>query len=405
MKYSKHKKGKGYTQRSTSRSAQFLGDKLVSWSSKKQKCTSISSTKAEYIALSGCCAQILWMRSQLTDYGFQFNKIPLNINTTQAQQKALDDALVAPAERLEFRKCNMRLKTDAIVSVHKSSIRFTIKKKKVSLNVKIFSEILKFCPKDDYLINTLRFVSAKEATQIYSDVLPESLTSTEMKETKAYKTYLESKRLTKTSIKAPARGVVIRETPERPLSKKKEKVDVARESGLALIKYENEEDIRRMRRKEVKDELVKTSGSNLYDDMEIRLNEPIDTDKGFIQEEGTNAEITNIYQRNENPEISQVAGMRVFGQTNGTRVAIGIFGVLGARYNPNLGFIIVLVVAQHMNNKRMATPMEEDTTSFEDDQFAFMSTEDIQRTSCLLDNEIRILKEELQKDTNGIWIY
>nr|GEX22537.1 hypothetical protein [Tanacetum cinerariifolium] len=35
-----------------------------------------------------------------------------NINTTQAQQKALDDALVAPADHLEFRKCNMRLKTD-----------------------------------------------------------------------------------------------------------------------------------------------------------------------------------------------------------------------------------------------------------------------------------------------------
>ncbi|GJR63828.1 hypothetical protein Tco_0009893 [Tanacetum coccineum] len=55
----------------------YHGDKLVSWSSKKQKCTAISSTEAEYIALSGCCAQILWMRSQLTDYGFQFNKIPL----------------------------------------------------------------------------------------------------------------------------------------------------------------------------------------------------------------------------------------------------------------------------------------------------------------------------------------
>ncbi|GJX79116.1 hypothetical protein Tco_0327265, partial [Tanacetum coccineum] len=65
------------TRRSTSGSAQFLGDKLVSWSSKKQKSTAISSTKAKYIALSGCCAQILWMRLQLTDYGFQFNKIPL----------------------------------------------------------------------------------------------------------------------------------------------------------------------------------------------------------------------------------------------------------------------------------------------------------------------------------------
>nr|GEW63595.1 copia protein [Tanacetum cinerariifolium] len=65
------------TKRSTSGSAQFLGDKLVSWSTKKQQSTAISTTEAEYIAMSGFCAQILWMRSQLTDYGFDFNKIPL----------------------------------------------------------------------------------------------------------------------------------------------------------------------------------------------------------------------------------------------------------------------------------------------------------------------------------------
>ncbi|GJY38382.1 retrovirus-related pol polyprotein from transposon TNT 1-94 [Tanacetum coccineum] len=65
------------TRRSTSGSMQFLGDRLVSWSSKRQKSAAISSTEAEYIALSGCCAQVLWMRSQLTDYGFGFNKIPM----------------------------------------------------------------------------------------------------------------------------------------------------------------------------------------------------------------------------------------------------------------------------------------------------------------------------------------
>ncbi|GJT76447.1 retrovirus-related pol polyprotein from transposon TNT 1-94 [Tanacetum coccineum] len=72
------------TRRSTSGIAQFLDDRLVSWSSKKQKRTVISSTKAEYIALSGCCAQILWMRSQLTDYGFAFNKIPLYCDNKSA---------------------------------------------------------------------------------------------------------------------------------------------------------------------------------------------------------------------------------------------------------------------------------------------------------------------------------
>ncbi|GJZ92711.1 retrovirus-related pol polyprotein from transposon TNT 1-94 [Tanacetum coccineum] len=47
------------TRRSTSRSAQFLGDKLVNWSSKKQKSIAILTTESEYIAMSGCCAQIL----------------------------------------------------------------------------------------------------------------------------------------------------------------------------------------------------------------------------------------------------------------------------------------------------------------------------------------------------------
>ncbi|GJU55691.1 putative ribonuclease H-like domain-containing protein [Tanacetum coccineum] len=40
------------TRHSTSGSMQFLGDRLVSWSSKRQKSAAISSTKAEYIALS-----------------------------------------------------------------------------------------------------------------------------------------------------------------------------------------------------------------------------------------------------------------------------------------------------------------------------------------------------------------
>ncbi|GJZ80132.1 hypothetical protein Tco_0644969 [Tanacetum coccineum] len=40
------------TRRSTSGSAQFLGDKLVSWSSKKQKSIAISTTEAEYITIN-----------------------------------------------------------------------------------------------------------------------------------------------------------------------------------------------------------------------------------------------------------------------------------------------------------------------------------------------------------------
>ncbi|GKA15636.1 putative ribonuclease H-like domain-containing protein [Tanacetum coccineum] len=151
------------TRHSTSESMQLLGDILVSWSSKRQKSAAISSMEAEYIALSGYCAQVLWMRSQLTDYGIGFNKIPmycdnkkqvengvvelyfvrteyqladiftkalcrerieflieklgmrsftpetLNMNPVATQQVALDNSLVPSKKRLKIERCNARI--------------------------------------------------------------------------------------------------------------------------------------------------------------------------------------------------------------------------------------------------------------------------------------------------------
>ncbi|GKB52305.1 hypothetical protein Tco_0903058 [Tanacetum coccineum] len=45
------------TRKSTYGGIQFLGYKLVSWMSKKQECTAMSSAEAEYVALSASCAQ------------------------------------------------------------------------------------------------------------------------------------------------------------------------------------------------------------------------------------------------------------------------------------------------------------------------------------------------------------
>ncbi|GKB60046.1 retrovirus-related pol polyprotein from transposon TNT 1-94 [Tanacetum coccineum] len=70
--------------KSTYRGIQFLGDKLVSWSSKKQDCTTISTPKAEYVSLSACYAQVIWMRTQLLDYGFWYNKIPMYFDSKSA---------------------------------------------------------------------------------------------------------------------------------------------------------------------------------------------------------------------------------------------------------------------------------------------------------------------------------
>ncbi|GKA81658.1 hypothetical protein Tco_0788350, partial [Tanacetum coccineum] len=44
----------------------------------------MSSTEAEYVALSASCAQVMWMRTQLQDYGFNYNKIPLYCDSQSA---------------------------------------------------------------------------------------------------------------------------------------------------------------------------------------------------------------------------------------------------------------------------------------------------------------------------------
>nr|GFA08590.1 copia protein [Tanacetum cinerariifolium] len=72
------------TFKSTFGGAQFLREKLVSWSSKKQDCTALSIAEAEYVSLSACCAQVLWMRTQLMDYGFHFNKILIYCDSKSA---------------------------------------------------------------------------------------------------------------------------------------------------------------------------------------------------------------------------------------------------------------------------------------------------------------------------------
>nr|AAL58177.1 putative polyprotein [Oryza sativa Japonica Group] len=63
--------------KSTTGTCQFLGRSLVSWSSKKQNSIALSTAEAEYVAAGFCCAQLLWMRQTLKDFGYNFTKIPL----------------------------------------------------------------------------------------------------------------------------------------------------------------------------------------------------------------------------------------------------------------------------------------------------------------------------------------
>ncbi|GJV06300.1 hypothetical protein Tco_1343956 [Tanacetum coccineum] len=102
------------TRKITSGGIQFLGDKLVSWMSKKQDCTAMSSAEAEYVVLSASYAQVMWMRTQLKDYGFNYNKIPLTeYQLADMFTKAL------PKDRFQYlvRRIGMRCLTPAELEV------------------------------------------------------------------------------------------------------------------------------------------------------------------------------------------------------------------------------------------------------------------------------------------------
>ncbi|GKE03542.1 hypothetical protein Tco_1395560 [Tanacetum coccineum] len=62
--------------KSTSGGCQILRGKLVCWSAKKQSFVAMSSAEAEYVAAAGCCAQVLWIKSQLADYDVLYDKVP-----------------------------------------------------------------------------------------------------------------------------------------------------------------------------------------------------------------------------------------------------------------------------------------------------------------------------------------
>nr|GEV63879.1 retrovirus-related Pol polyprotein from transposon TNT 1-94 [Tanacetum cinerariifolium] len=175
------------TRQSTSGSVQFLGERRISCSSKRQKSAAISSMEAEYIALSGC---------------------------------SLDEALVPNAQRLRIRRSNFRLPSDiqskeptlqvvydilrnspffreflvtadvpeiymqeywATAKLHQHSIRFKMDTRKHVLDLEAFREILHISPRipgqsfaelpfEEEILEFLRFLGHSTQIKKLTDV-------------------------------------------------------------------------------------------------------------------------------------------------------------------------------------------------------------------------------------------
>ncbi|XP_049373032.1 secreted RxLR effector protein 161-like [Solanum verrucosum] len=63
--------------KSTTSMAHFLGSCLISWGSNKQNSVALSTAEAEYVAAASCCAQLLWIKQQLRDFGLHVECVPI----------------------------------------------------------------------------------------------------------------------------------------------------------------------------------------------------------------------------------------------------------------------------------------------------------------------------------------
>ncbi|XP_070019896.1 secreted RxLR effector protein 161-like [Nicotiana sylvestris] len=70
--------------KNTSGMAHYLGSCLVSWATKKQNSVALSTAEAEYVVVASCCAQLLWIKQQLVDFGIEVGCIPIFCVNTSA---------------------------------------------------------------------------------------------------------------------------------------------------------------------------------------------------------------------------------------------------------------------------------------------------------------------------------
>ncbi|GJV33877.1 retrovirus-related pol polyprotein from transposon TNT 1-94 [Tanacetum coccineum] len=87
----------------TSGACQLLGGKLVCWSAKKQQSVAMLSVEAEYVVVAGCCANILWMKSQLTNYDIIYEKVPTFCDNTSAIAISNNPVLHSRTKHIDIR--------------------------------------------------------------------------------------------------------------------------------------------------------------------------------------------------------------------------------------------------------------------------------------------------------------
>ena len=63
----------------------------------------LSTAEAEYVAAGSCCAQTLWLKQQLFDYGLKLDHIPIRCDNTSAINLTKSSILHSRIKHIEIR--------------------------------------------------------------------------------------------------------------------------------------------------------------------------------------------------------------------------------------------------------------------------------------------------------------
>ncbi|GKF52521.1 hypothetical protein Tco_0159431 [Tanacetum coccineum] len=95
--------GANLDRKSTTGGCQFLGSRLISWQCKNQTVVANSTTKAEYIAASHYCGQVLWIQNLMLDYGYNFMQTKIHVDNKSAICVVKNPVYHSKTKRIEIR--------------------------------------------------------------------------------------------------------------------------------------------------------------------------------------------------------------------------------------------------------------------------------------------------------------
>ncbi|GKB95499.1 hypothetical protein Tco_0981636 [Tanacetum coccineum] len=130
--------------KSTSGGCQILDQKLVCWSAKKQSFVAMSSIKAEYVAAAGCCAQVLWIKSQLADYDVLYDKVPIFWDNTSVIAISNNPVLHSKTKHID-------ISTEADSATKTVTFILLCFNKPLSFDLDLFSTVIWSKPSENYV--------------------------------------------------------------------------------------------------------------------------------------------------------------------------------------------------------------------------------------------------------------